>query len=125
MKVRFGGTVVHKYSGNSMNFEWTGGEEILAVPYDVPIVGYGGQLVNNLRLWSAEPARENFDMDAFNRGDYAGAMKFRSDVEAITSVLYPNDNADPGKVLRLKQEYMFVAAGLRLRPHPPDYRLRL
>ena len=123
VRVRFGGTVVHKYSGNSMSYEWTGGEEILAVPYDVPIVGYGGQTVNNLRLWSAEPAKQNFDMDAFNRGDYAGAMKFRSDVEAITSVLYPNDNADPGKVLRLKQEYMFVAAGLKsiLRYYKREY----
>ena len=51
-------------------------------------------------------------MDAFNRGDYSGAMKFRSDVEAITSILYPNDSSDPGKVLRLKQEYMFVSAGI-------------
>ena len=85
--------------------------------------GYGGKLVNNLRLWSAEPAKQNFNMDAFNRGDYAGAMKFRSDVEAITSVLYPNDNADPGKVLRLKQEYMFVAAGLKsiLRYYKREY----
>ena len=123
VRVRFGGTVVHKYTGNSMSYEWTGGEEIIAVPYDVPIVGYGGKTVNNLRLWSAEPAKQNFDMDAFNRGDYSGAMKFRSDVEAITSVLYPNDNADPGKVLRLKQEYMFVAAGLKaiLRYYKREY----
>ena len=87
-------------------------ESIIAVPYDVPVVGYGGETVNTLRLWSAEPAEENFDMDAFNRGDYSGAMKFRSDVEAITSILYPNDSSDPGKVLRLKQEYMFVSAGI-------------
>ncbi len=121
--VRYGGTVIHHYNGDKMSFEWIGGDEILAVPYDVPIVGYGGKTVNNLRLWSAEPARPNFDMDAFNRGDYAGAMKFRSDVEAITCILYPNDNADPGKVLRLKQEYMFVAAGLKtiLRRYKREY----
>ncbi|MGM9521819.1 MAG: glycogen/starch/alpha-glucan phosphorylase [Oscillospiraceae bacterium] len=110
--VRFGGTVEREYDGEKTNFVWKGGERILAMPYDVPIVGYGGETVNNLRLWSAEPVEENFDMDAFNRGDYSGAVKFRADVEAITSILYPNDNADPGKVLRLKQEYLFVAAGI-------------
>ena len=112
VEVRFGGRVERIYDGEKTNFVWTGGERILAVPYDVPVVGYGGKTVNNLRLWSAEPYEENFDMDAFNRGDYAGAVKYRADIEAITSILYPNDNADPGKVLRLKQEYMFVSAGL-------------
>jgi starch phosphorylase len=110
--VRFGGQVVHHEENGKFWYTWEGGEVIRAVPYDVPIVGYGGKTVNNLRLWSAEPYEENFDMDAFNRGDYSAAVKFRSDVEAITSVLYPNDNADPGKILRLKQEYMFVAAGI-------------
>lgn len=110
--VRFGGEVVTHYEENRFWRTWEGGEKILAVPYDVPVVGYKGETVNNLRLWSAEPAEENFDMDAFNRGDYSGAMKYRSDIEAITSILYPNDSSDPGKVLRLKQEYMFVAAGI-------------
>ena len=110
--VRFGGHVVRHEEKGKFWFTWEGGERVRAVPYDVPIVGAGGKTVNNLRLWSAEPYEENFDMEAFNRGDYSGAVKFRSDVEAITSILYPNDNADPGKVLRLKQEYLFVAAGL-------------
>ncbi len=110
--VRFGGKVVRHYNGDQYWFSWEGGETILAVPYDVPIVGYGGETVNNLRLWGARPGKQAFDMDAFNRGDYSGAMKFRSDVEAITSILYPNDNGLPGKLLRLKQEYMFVAAGI-------------
>ena len=110
--VRFGGHVVRHEENGKYWFTWEGGEPILAVPYDVPIVGYGGETVNTLRLWSAEPYKENFDMDAYNRGDYSAAMKFRSDVEAITCVLYPEDKADPGKVLRLKQEYMFVAAGI-------------
>ncbi len=112
IEVRFGGTVHRKYEDGKMNFDWEGGETILAMPYDVPIVGYGGTTVNNLRLWSAEPCEERFDMDAFNKGDYAGAVKYRAGVEAITSILYPNDNADPGKVLRLKQEYLFVSAGI-------------
>ncbi len=110
--VNFGGYVNRHYENGKYWFTWDNTDKILAVPYDVPVVGYGGKQVNILRLWSAEPYEEKFDMDAFNRGDYSAAMKFRSDVEAITSVLYPNDNADPGKILRLKQEYMFVAAGI-------------
>ncbi|MDD6042228.1 MAG: glycogen/starch/alpha-glucan phosphorylase [Eubacteriaceae bacterium] len=110
--VRFGGEVVKHYEDDRFWCSWEGGETILAVPYDVPVVGYEGETVNTLRLWSAQPSEENFDMDAFNRGDYSGAMKFRSDVEAITSVLYPNDNSLSGKILRLKQEYMFVCAGI-------------
>ena len=84
-----------------------------AVPYDVPIVGYGGKVVNKLRLWSAEPYTEDFDLDAFNAGDYARANKFRSDVEAISTILYPNDAGEHGRMLRLKQEYLFVSAGLQ------------
>ena len=110
--IRFGGTVERQYGEEGPRFRWNEGERIVAMPYDVPIVGYGGETVNTLRLWSAEPCEENFDMDAFNRGDYAGAIKHRADVQAITSILYPNDNASPGKVLRLKQEYMFVCAGI-------------
>ena len=121
--VRFGGHVERHEENGKFWFTWEGGERVLAVPYDVPVVGAGGETVNTLRLWSAEPYEEAFDMDAFNRGDYSGAMKFRSDVEAITYILYPNDNADPGKVLRLKQEYLFVAAGLNniLRSFKKDY----
>lgn len=110
--VRFGGEVIRHEDNGKFWFTWEGGEEVRAVPYDVPIVGYGGDRVNHLRLWSAEPAKENFDLDAFNRGDYAGAMKFRSDVRAISTILYPNDSGEHGKLLRLKQEYLFVAAGL-------------
>ena len=112
VKVHFGGEVDRSYVGGHMNFVYNPRETILAVPYDVPIVGYGGEKVNTLRLWSAEPCEENFDLEAFNRGDYAGAIKYRADIEAITSILYPNDSADPGKILRLKQEYLFVCAGI-------------
>ena len=112
VEVRFGGYVDRDYSGPEVKFSWVGGEKILAVPYDVPILGYGGETVNTLRLWSAEPCEERFDMEAFNKGDYANAQKYRADVEAITSILYPNDNGDRGKILRIKQEYMFTAAGL-------------
>ena len=110
--VRFGGTVERHEENGRYWFTQEGGEVVKAVPYDVPIVGMGGETVNRLRLWSAEPAHEDFDLDAFNRGDYAGANKFRTDAEAISEILYPNDAGEHGRILRLKQEYLFVAAGL-------------
>ena len=112
--VRFGGEVVrHQDETGRFWFTQEGGECVRAVPYDVPIVGYGGKTVNKLRLWSAEPCEEDFDLDAFNAGDYARANKFRSDVEAISTILYPNDAGEHGRILRLKQEYLFVSAGLQ------------
>ena len=121
--IRFGGQVVRHEENGRYWFTQEGGELVKAVPYDVPIVGYGGKKVNNLRLWSAEPAEENFDLDAFNAGDYAKAMKFRSDVEAISQILYPNDAGEHGRLLRLKQEYLFVSAGLQtiLRNYKKNY----
>ena len=111
--VRFGGEVVrHEGEGGKFWFSQEGGELIRAVPYDVPIVGYEGKTINRLRLWSAEPAHEDFDLDAFNAGDYAKAAKFRTDAEAISQILYPNDAGEHGRILRLKQEYLFVSAGI-------------
>ena len=111
--VQFGGEVVRHEDFSRFWFTQEGGQKVLAVPYDVPIVGYGGETVNHLRLWSAEPYTEDFDLDAFNDGDYAKANKFRSDVEAISTILYPNDAGEHGRILRLKQEYLFVSAGLQ------------
>lgn len=111
--VRFGGQVVRHEQDGKFWFTQEGGEVVRAVPYDVPIIGYGGKVVNKLRLWSAEPYTEDFDLDAFNAGDYARANKFRSDVEAISTILYPNDAGEHGRMLRLKQEYLFVSAGLQ------------
>lgn len=112
--VRFNGEVVrHEDEHGSFWFSHEGGDLIRAVPYDVPIVGYGAATINKLRLWSAEPLEEDFDLDAFNEGDYARASKFRSDVEAISTILYPNDSGEHGRLLRLKQEYLFVSAGLQ------------
>ena len=122
--VRFGGTVVrHEDENGNFWFSQEGGQVVRAVPYDVPIVGYGAKTVNKLRLWSAEPAEEDFDLDAFNAGDYARANKFRSDVEAISTILYPNDSGEHGRILRLKQEYLFVSAGLQtiLRAYKDKY----
>ena len=114
VNVRFGGEVIrHEDEDGKYWFTWEGGQEVRAVPYDVPIVGYGGEHVNHLRLWSAEPVEEHFNLDAFNAGNYAEAMKFRTDIEAISTILYPNDSGEHGRLLRLKQEYLLVAAGLQ------------
>ena len=121
--VRFGGQVVRHEEDGKFWFTQEGGDLVRAVPYDVPVVGFGGQVVNKLRLWSAEPYTEDFDLDAFNAGDYARANKFRSDVEAISTILYPNDAGEHGRMLRLKQEYLFVSAGLQtiLRTYERDF----
>ena len=111
--VQFGGHVVRHEEDGRFWFTQEGGELIKAVPYDVPIVGYGQHKINRLRLWRAEPEDDNFDLNAFNNGNYAGAFKFRSDAEAISTILYPNDAGEHGRILRLKQEYLFVSAGLQ------------
>ncbi|MCR5082382.1 MAG: glycogen/starch/alpha-glucan phosphorylase [Parasporobacterium sp.] len=110
--VKFNGRVVRHEENGEFWYSWEDADEILAVPYDVPILGYGGKNATHLRLWSAEPLHEDFDMGAFNKGDYSGALKFKSDIEAISTLLYPDDTDGTGKLLRIKQEYMFVAAGL-------------
>jgi starch phosphorylase len=112
MEVRFGGVVERKYCDGKMYFQHHGYQSVRAVPYDVPIIGCGGETVNMLRLWRAVPMQEEFDLAAFNRGDYSGAVRDRNEVEAITCILYPDDSNEAGKRLRLKQEYFFVAAGL-------------
>ncbi|MBN2796741.1 MAG: glycogen/starch/alpha-glucan phosphorylase [Clostridia bacterium] len=86
---------------------------VLAVPYDTPIVGYHNKTVNTLRLWSAQTVNRGFDYSSFSRGEYIDAFKKKYDVESISQVLYPNDSYDEGKILRLKQEYFFVSAGLQ------------
>ena len=111
--VRFGGYVESQTSPDGQpHFTTKGGQVVMAVPYEVPIVGYGGKTVNVLRLWSAEPVVEKLDLAAFNRGDYSGAVKDRNEIEAISCILYPDDSTESGKALRLKQEYFFVAAGV-------------
>ncbi|MDY4042087.1 MAG: glycogen/starch/alpha-glucan phosphorylase [Collinsella sp.] len=112
VRIGFGGHVVSRQEGDRTVFSVEGADEVLAVPYDIPVVGFGGTTVNKLRVWSAEPIDEHFDLDAFNRGDYALADAARADAEAISAILYPNDQGEHGRLLRLKQEYLFVAAGI-------------
>jgi starch phosphorylase len=110
-------------SGRLVN-EWIDTRDVLATPYDTPIPGYGGQLVNTLRLWQAKAVTE-FDLGEFNEGDYIGAIHSRALSENITRVLYPNDNVFVGKELRLMQEYFFCSATLQdvIRRYKKRYRL--
>ena len=108
--VPFGGRVV---GGNKKNrARWVETEPVVGIPYDVPIVGYGGHTVNTLRLWSAHAA-ENFDLGEFNKGDYGGAVQEKIKAENLTKVLYPNDVHYHGKELRLRQQFLFVSCSLQ------------
>ncbi len=89
-----------------------GGQSVWAVPYDMPVIGYGAKTVNNLRLWQAEPVHA-FDFDLFNQQKYDASYKEKNDAEAIHSLLYPNDDTEEGKKLRLKQQYFFSSASLQ------------
>ena len=112
VRIGFGGHVVSHQEGDRTVFETVDTQDVLAVPYDIPVVGFGGTTVNKLRVWSAEPVDEHFDLAAFNSGDYTGADRDRANAEAISAILYPNDAGEHGRLLRLKQEYLFVAAGI-------------
>ncbi len=85
--------------------------DVLAVPYDMPIIGCKTNHIGNLRLWQAEPVCD-FDFDLFNKQDYQNAVREKTDAENISRVLYPNDDTEAGKILRLKQQYFFCAASL-------------
>ncbi|MBE6831799.1 MAG: glycogen/starch/alpha-glucan phosphorylase [Ruminococcaceae bacterium] len=87
-------------------------QTVYAVPYDTPVIGYGANTVNTLRLWQAEPVVP-FDFQLFNDQKFDLAVRERDDAEAISSVLYPNDTTDKGKKLRLKQQYFFTSASLQ------------
>ncbi|WP_321530768.1 glycogen/starch/alpha-glucan phosphorylase [uncultured Desulfuromonas sp.] len=91
---------------------WDHDEEVLAVPYDVPIAGYQNQTVNTLRLWSAASV-EDFNLSEFNAGSYYEAVAEKNEAESITMVLYPNDANESGKELRLRQQYFLVSASLQ------------
>ncbi|MEO0796414.1 MAG: glycogen/starch/alpha-glucan phosphorylase [Verrucomicrobiota bacterium] len=91
--------------------QWVGAREIIGVPWDIPIVGYGARTVNFLRLWESKASNE-FDLDAFNRGGYTEAVRDKAVSETVSKVLYPNDATESGKELRLVQQYFFVACSL-------------
>lgn len=112
VRVKFGGSVVSHKNGDEVSYVWEAEQEVLAEPNVIPIVGYSGNTVNRLTLWSAKPVSDKFDLNAFNNGDYGTAFSYQSSVKAISQILYPSDATDAGKRLRLKQEYFMVAAGI-------------
>lgn len=114
VEVCFGGTVTSETINNKIVFVHDNYESVLAVPYDVPVLGHENNTVNTLRLWNAEPLLEaEFDLPTFNRGDYLKAVEYKHSVERISKILYPEDNFYDGRLLRLKQQYFFVSAGLQ------------
>lgn len=91
---------------------WLDWKTLVGVPHDMPVVGYAGETVNYLRLYSARSS-EKFDMDIFNEGDYINAVQQKIQTETVSKVLYPSDSVEAGKELRLVQEYFFVACAIR------------
>ena len=111
--VKFGGYVNIYTDENGRNhFYQEGYRSVKAIPYDIPIVGYGNGVVNTLRIWDAEPI-ECFKLDSFDKGDYLKAVEQMNLARNIVEVLYPNDNHYAGKELRLKQQYFFISASIQ------------
>ncbi|MBP9855110.1 MAG: glycogen/starch/alpha-glucan phosphorylase [Candidatus Omnitrophica bacterium] len=110
--VRFYGKVnLYTDDYSKLYCRWTETKDILAVPYDIPVIGYKNDVVNTLRLWSAR-STEDFDFEYFNNGDYEQAVNQKIYSENISKVLYPNDQFLSGQELRLKQQYFFIAASI-------------
>ncbi|MCH8552427.1 MAG: glycogen/starch/alpha-glucan phosphorylase [Natronospirillum sp.] len=110
-QIKLYGYVETVYEEGKARKVWHPGRTIKAVPWDIPIVGYNGANVNILRLWESR-ATDFFDWDVFNAGGYVDAQAEQAEAEAISKVLYPNDETDAGKELRLIQQYFFSAASL-------------
>ena len=112
-EVKFGGQIeVHKDKYGKEYYKMINTETVLAVPYDVPVIGYGNDTVNTLRLWEAR-SPEGFDLKLFNDQTYLQASAKAVEAEDISRVLYPNDTKKDGKQLRLKQQYFFTSASLQ------------
>jgi starch phosphorylase len=112
-EVKFGGYVSVRTDANGRSvFTQEGYQSVRAIPYDLPVVGYGNGIVNTLRIWDAEPV-ECFQLDAFDKGDYQRSVEQENLARNIVEVLYPNDNHYAGKELRLKQQYFFISASVQ------------
>ncbi len=113
VEVKFGGHIAVRKNENGKDcFVQEGYNSVCAIPYDLPIVGYGNNIVNTLRIWDAE-AINNFDLEHFDKGEYHKAVEQENLASTICEVLYPNDNHYAGKELRLKQQYFFVSASIQ------------
>lgn len=111
-EVKFGGYVETEWDGKRNHFVQKGYQFVMAVPYDIPIVGYGNNVVNSLRIWDAQPVN-TFNLSEFDKGDYQKAVEQENLAKTIVEVLYPNDNHYSGKELRLKQQYFFISASVQ------------
>ncbi len=112
-EVKFGGYVTTYTDENGeMQFRQENAQVVRAVPYDLPIVGYGNGVVDTLRIWDAEPI-ECFQLDSFDKGDYQRAIEQENLASQLCEVLYPNDEHVAGKELRLKQQYFFISASVQ------------
>ena len=112
--VKFYGRVVeyrHDNKGET-RYHWVDTDEVMAMAFDTPVPGYGGDTVNNMRLWSAKSSRD-FDLKYFNQGNYIQAVADKNESENLSKVLYPDDSTEMGRELRLKQQYFFVSASLQ------------
>ncbi len=113
MRIRYGGRTESYRNGNGeTRMRWVDTQDVLAVPYDVPVPGYRNGTVNTLRLWKAA-ATDEFDLAEFNAGGYAESVSAKNEAENITMVLYPNDASENGKELRLRQQYFLASASLQ------------
>ena len=112
VEVKFGGYVRVENKNGRNYFIQEGYQSVRAVPYDLPVIGYGNNVVNTLRIWDAEAIQE-FCLDSFDKGEYEKAVEQENLARNIVEVLYPNDNHYAGKELRLKQQYFFVSASLQ------------
>lgn len=110
VRVRFGGHTETQVSDGRVS--WVQTQDVLAVPYDVPVPGFENGTVNTLRLWNAS-ATDEFCLSEFNAGDYTEAVRSKNSAENITMVLYPNDASENGKELRLRQQYFLASASLQ------------
>lgn len=113
VEVRFGGHVEVDYVDGRLVFEHKDYDKVLAVPYDVPMIGYQNKTVNTLRLWSAESILDLHNLYTANKDDYYKILHDKSSVESISEFLYPDDSTYEGRLLRLKQQYFLVSAGLQ------------
>ena len=112
-RIQFGGYTEHFQDNEGRaRARWVGTNDILAIPYDMPISGYRNKTVNTLRLWKAA-ATDEFDLAEFNAGSYTEAVKAKNQAEDISMVLYPNDSSENGKELRLRQQYFLASASLK------------
>lgn len=112
-EVKFGGYVTVRTDETGRNhYVQEGYQSVRAVPYDLPVIGYGNGIVNTLRIFDAEPVN-CFELDSFDKGDYRKAVEQENLAKNITEVLYPNDNHYAGKELRLKQQYFFISASVQ------------